>query len=346
LPRGIVHDAELAAKTFLIPNSEFLPGHSVPAPMSHERRDFFHDLLFRYLVTGCAIFVFVVLLGAALSMLWGGREAFSTFGWHFLWSADWDAVQHKFGALIPVYGTLVTAMIAMLIAVPVSFGIAFFLTEIAHPALRKPVSAAIELLAGIPSIIYGMWGLFVFVPFMGTNVYPWLNEHAGPLPIIGPLFQGAPIGLGMLTAGIVLAIMVIPFITSVIREVFMTVPVQLRESAYAVGNTTWEVVWDIVLPYTRTAVVGGIFLGLGRALGETMAVTFVLGNSHRLAASLLEPGNSIAATIANEFTEADSPLYLSSLVALGFLLFLVTFVVLALARLMLRQLAKGAGTVT
>jgi len=188
-----------------------------------------------------------------------------------------------------------------------------------------------------------MWGLFVFVPFMGAHVSPWLDEHIGPLPIIGPLFQGPPIGLGMLTAGIVLGIMVIPFVSSVMREVFITVPVHLKESAYAVGNTTWEVVWDIVLPYTRSAVIGGIFLGLGRALGETMAVTFVLGNAHLLSPSLLQPGNSIAATIANEFTEADSPIYLSSLIALGFLLFVVTFVVLALARVMLNRLARRAG---
>ena len=234
----------------------------------------------------------------------------------------------------------------MIIAVPVSFGIAFFLTEIAPPWMRAPVAAAVELLAGIPSIIYGMWGLFVFVPFMGEHVAPWLDEHVGPLPLIGPLFQGPPIGLGMLTAGIVLGIMVIPFISSVIREVFNTVPVHLKESAYAVGNTTWEVVWDIVLPYTRSAVIGGVFLGLGRALGETMAVTFVLGNAHQLSLSLLEPGNSIAATIANEFTEADSAIYLSSLIALGFLLFIVTFIVLAIARFMLSRLALRAGKIT
>jgi len=222
-------------------------------------------------------------------------------------------------------------------------GIAIFLTEIAPTWMRTPVSTAIELLAGIPSIIYGMWGLFVFVPFMGDKIDPWLDEHVGPLPIIGPLFQGPPIGLGMLTAGIVLAVMVIPFISSIMREVFITVPVQLKESAYAVGNTTWEVIWDIVLPFTRSAVIGGIFLGLGRALGETMAVTFVLGNAHLLSPSLLQPGNSIAATIANEFTEADSPIYLSSLIALGFLLFVVTFIVLAIARVMLGRLAKRGG---
>ncbi|MDE2080161.1 MAG: phosphate ABC transporter permease subunit PstC [Burkholderiales bacterium] len=322
--------------------AETVRAHELAAA-ARDRRQQWRDDLFRRTVMACALFVFIALLGAALSMLWGGKEAFQTFGPRFIWSTDWDAVNHRFGALVPIYGTLVTALIAMIIAVPVSFGIALFLTEIAPGWLRGPVSAAIELLAGIPSIIYGMWGLFVFVPFMGAHIYPWLDTNLGPLPLIGPVFSGPPIGLGMLTAGIVLAIMVIPFVSSVMREVFNTVPVALKESAYAVGNTTWEVVWDIVLPYTRTAVVGGIFLGLGRALGETMAVTFVLGNAHQLSLSLLQPGNSIAATIANEFTEADSSLYLSSLIALGFLLFVVTFVVLAIARLMLGRLARQAG---
>jgi phosphate transport system permease protein len=289
------------------------------------------------------LFVLLSLAGAALSMLWGGREAFATFGWGFFTSTEWDPVGRQFGALVPVYGTLVTALIALLIAVPVSFGIAVFLTEVAPTWIRTPLSAAIELLAGIPSIIYGMWGLFVFVPFMGEYVNPWLDEHAGGWPLVGPLFRGPPLGIGMLTAGIVLAIMVIPFISSVMREVFRTVPGRLKESAYALGSTTWEVVWDVVLPYTRSAVIGGIFLGLGRALGETMAVTFVLGNAHQLSASLLEPGNSIAATIANEFTEADSEFYLSSLVALGFVLFIVTFVVLAIAKFMLVQLNRREG---
>jgi phosphate transport system permease protein len=307
------------------------------------RRDARSDGLFRILVASAAFLVLFALAGAALSMLWGGRGAFMTFGPGFLWSTNWDAVNHKFGALVPIYGTLVTALIAMLIAVPVSFGIALFLTEVAPNGLRGPVAAAIELLAGIPSIIYGMWGLFVFVPIMGEYVTPWLNDHLGPLPLLGPLFTGPPLGIGMLTAGIVLAIMVIPFISSVMREVFLTVPTRLKESAYALGSTTTEVVWDIVLPYTRSAVIGGIFLGLGRALGETMAVTFVLGNAHQLSASLLMPGNSIAATIANEFTEADSDIYRSSLIALGFLLFVVTFVMLAIAKLMLRRLAKNEG---
>ena len=306
-------------------------------------RDALLDRIFKGGFAAAGWFVLIVLIAVAASMLWGGRLAFSTFGWNFLISADWDAVQQKFGALVPIYGTLVTAFIAMLIAVPVSFGIALFLTEVAPNWMRGPVASAVELLAGIPSIIYGMWGLFVFVPFMGAHVIPWLNAHLGNLYILGPLFRGPPLGIGMLTAGIVLAIMVIPFISSVMRDVFLTVPTRLKESAYALGSTTWEVAWDVVLPYTRTAVIGGVFLGLGRALGETMAVTFVLGNAHQLTASLLMPGNSIAATLANEFTEADSELYRSSLIALGFLLFVVTFIVLAIAKWMLMRLAKKRG---
>lgn len=306
-------------------------------------RDALSDRGFRWLVTAAGLFVLVSLAAAAFSMLWGGRAAFEKFGLAFLWRDAWDPVLQDFGALVPIYGTVVTAIIAMIIAVPVSFGIAMFLTEIAPRWLRGPVGAAIELLAGIPSIIYGMWGLFVLVPVLAEHVYPWVDENLGQIPFVGTLFAGPPLGLGMGTAGLVLAIMVIPFISSVMREVFLTVPNRLKESAYALGATKTEVVWDVVMPYTRSAVIGGIFLGLGRALGETMAVTFVLGNAHRLTASLLEPGNSIAATIANEFTEADSPMYLSSLIALGFVLFIVTFVVLTIARLMLRQLQKREG---
>ena len=301
------------------------------------------DRTFRWIVGAAGVFVLVALVAAALSMFWGGRAAFEKFGLAFLWTDAWDPVGQEFGALVPIYGTVVTALLAMLIAVPVSFGIAMFLTEIAPKWMRGSVGAAIELLAGIPSIIYGMWGLFVLVPYLAEHVYPWIDANLGQWPIVGALFAGPPLGLGMLTAGLVLAIMVIPFISSVMREVFLTVPGRLKESSYALGSTKWEVVWDVVLPYTRSAVIGGIFLGLGRALGETMAVTFVLGNAHSLTTSLLEPGNSIAATIANEFTEADSPMYLSSLIALGFVLFLVTFVVLTIARLMLRQLAKREG---
>jgi len=314
-----------------------------PDAGSRGRDDARADRGFAWLVGGAAVLVLLVLGAAALSMLWGGREAFSTFGASFFWSREWDPVGQRFGALVPIYGTLVTAVIAMLIAVPVSFGIAMFLTEVAPRWMRGAIGAAIELLAAIPSIIYGMWGLFVLVPVLARYVYPWVDAHMGSWPLVGVLFSGPPLGLGMFTAGLVLAVMVVPFVASVMREVFLTVPERLKESAYALGSTRWEVVRDVVLPYTRSAVIGGIFLGLGRALGETMAVTFVLGNAHELTASLLMPGNSIAATIANEFTEADSAMYRSSLIALGFVLFLVTFVVLALARLMLRQLARREG---
>ena len=315
----------------------------VAAPSTRDARDARNDKLFRWVLVGTVIFVLIALACAALSMLWGGRHALQMQGLSFFFSADWNPVENKFGALAPIYGTLVTAVIAMVIAVPVSFGIAFFLTEVAPRWLRGPVGTAIELLAGIPSIIYGMWGLFVLAPFLADNVYPWVDEKLGTLPFVGLLFAGPPLGIGMLTAGIVLAIMVIPFISSVMRDVFMTVPNRLKESAYALGSTTFEVVWDIVLPYTRSAVIGGIFLGMGRALGETMAVTFVLGNSHNIHASLLMPGNSIAASIANEFAEATTPMYQSALLALGFVLFIVTFVVLAIAKLMLMRLAKREG---
>jgi phosphate transport system permease protein len=317
---------------------------ALPARAERDARDHAADRGFRWLVTGAGLFVLAALAAAAISMLWGGREALHEFGFGFFFSKAWDPVGQQFGALVPIYGTLVTALIAMVIAVPVSFGIAMFLTEIAPKWLRGPVGAAIELLAGIPSIIYGMWGLFVLVPVLAEHVYPWIDAHLGQLPLLGTLFSGPPLGLGMLTAGLVLAVMVIPFIASVMREVFLTVPTRLKESSYALGSTRWEVVWDVVLPYTRSAVIGGVFLGLGRALGETMAVTFVLGNAHELTTSLLMPGNSIAATIANEFAEADGDMYRSALILLGFVLFIVTFVVLAAARLMLRRLQKREGT--
>ena len=317
---------------------------AIPATAGSEsKRDQRVDRVFRYLVLGAALFVLLSLVGAAVSMLWGGRLAFETFGLAFLTTEEWDVGASKFGALVPIYGTLVTAAIAMIIAVPVSFGVAIFLTEVAPLWMRGPVSAAIELLAGIPSIIYGMWGLFVLAPYLSEYAYPWIDEHMGPWPVLGPLFAGPPLGIGMLTAGLVLAIMVIPFISSVMREVFLTVPNRLKESAYALGSTTWEVVWDVVLPYTRSAVIGGIFLGLGRALGETMAVTFVIGNAYNISASLLEPGTSIASTIANEFGEAVDPLHKSTLLALGFLLFVLTFVVLSIAKLMLMQLQRKEG---
>ena len=307
------------------------------------RRDARADLAFRLTLAAAALFVLAALVGAALSMAWGGREAFATFGLDFLTSSNWDVGARTFGALVPIYGTIVSAAIAMIIAVPVSFGIAVFLTEVAPPWLRAWVGGAIELLAGIPSIIYGMWGLFVLAPFLSEYAFPWFDEKLGPLPAIGALFRGPPLGIGMGTAGLVLAVMVIPFIASVMREVFLTVPQRLKESAYALGSTTWEVVWDVVLPYTKSAVVGGIFLGLGRALGETMAVTFVIGNAYSLSPSLLEPGTSIASTIANEFGEALDPLHRSSLLALALVLFLLTFVVLALAKFMLMKLKQREG---
>lgn len=315
------------------------------------RADGRNDRLFRWLVAGAAMLVLVVLLGAALSMAWGGRLAFAKFGLKFFTSTEWDINAEQFGALVPILGTLVTALIAVLIAVPISFGIALFLTEVSPRWLRTPLGTAIELLAGIPSIIYGMWGFFILVPIMAEHVLPWLINHLGdgtddkghPTGLGLSLFSGAPIGVGVLTAGIVLAVMIIPFISSVMREVFLTVPQRLKESAYALGSTRWEVVWDIVLPYTRTAVIGGIFLGLGRALGETMAVTFVIGNSHDFSTSLVMPGTSIAATIANEFNEATGDMHRSALIALAFVLFIVTFVVLAIAKLMLMRLQRRDG---
>ena len=301
------------------------------------------DRIFHLVTAGAAWFVLILLGAIAVSMALGGRLAFETFGWRFITSSEWDAVGGHFGALVPIYGTLVTSAIALVIAVPVSIGIALFLTDIAPRWSRSPIAIAIELLAAIPSIIYGMWGLFVFAPFMATHIEPWLADHLGGKAIIGPLFSGPPIGIGMLTAGIVLGIMVIPFIASVAREVFSAVPSPLRESAVALGSTRWEILSRVTLPYTRSAVIGAVFLGLGRALGETMAVTFVLGNAHDLSASLLMPSNSIAAAIANEFTEADTDLYRSSLIALGFLLFVVTFIVLTIAKLLLLRINKQMG---
>ena len=314
----------------------------LPASRTRDAIDARNDRRFRWLLTATAVFVLVTLAGAALSMLWGGRSVLASEGLGFFFSSDWNPVENKYGALVPIYGTVVTALIAMLIAVPVSFGIAFFLTEVAPRWMRAPVGTAIELLAGVPSIIYGMWGFFVLMPVMRESLIPWLNDHLGPLPLIGVLFQGPPIGAGMLTSGIVLSIMVIPFISSVMREVFLTVPSRLKESAYALGATKWEVSWDIVLPYTRSAVIGGVFLGLGRALGETMAVAFVIGNSVGFTKSLLEPSTTIAALIANDFGEATEQ-YRAALLMLGFVLFIVTFVVLAIARLMLLNLSRKEG---
>lgn len=304
------------------------------------------DVAFENLTRFFALFVFSILLAVLVTLLVGSELTLKKYGLGFLWSAEWDPVQEEFGALVPIYGTLVTSLIAMLIGVPVSFGIALFLTELSPPWLRRPLGTAIEMLAAIPSIIYGMWGLFVFVPLFQEYVQPLLVDTLGELPFVGVLFEGPPLGIGILTAGLILSIMVIPFITAVMRDVFELVPPLLKESAYGLGATTWEVVWRVVLPYTKVGVIGGIMLGLGRALGETMAVTFVIGNAHRLATSLMAPGNSIASALANEFTEAVGDLYYSALIELGLILFLITTVVLALSKLLLMHLGRREGTRT
>ncbi len=303
------------------------------------------DVLFRGITRLSALFVLVLLTAIIASLVIGSLPAIKTFGFNFLISTEWDPVTDKFGALTAIVGTLVTASIALLIAVPISFGISLFLTELSPRWLRRPLGIAVELLAGIPSIIYGMWGLFVFAPLFADHLEPWISSHIGIMPLIGPFFSGPPMGIGILTASIILAIMVIPFIASVMRDVFEVVPTLLKESAYGLGATTWEVVWNVVVPYTKVGVAGGIMLGLGRALGETMAVTFVIGNAHSLNASLLMPGNSISSALANEFNEAVGELYTSALIELGLILFFITFVVLTLARIMLYKLAKQEGKV-
>jgi phosphate transport system permease protein len=322
------------------------PHMTSTVPEALLRRQHRYDLAFRNVTRIFAFLVLAALVGILVALLIGSWPSIKAFGPGFLFSHEWNPVTEKFGALVPIFGTVATSFIALLIGIPVSFGIAVFLTELSPLWMRRPIGTAIELLAAIPSIIYGMWGLFVFAPIFADYIQPWLINNLGPIWLIGPLFKGAPQGIGMLTAGIILAIMVIPFIASVMRDVFEVVPPMLKESAYAVGATTWEVVWNVVLPYTKIGVVGGILLGLGRALGETMAVTFVIGNAHRLGSSLFAPGNSIASALANEFTEAVGDLYTSALVELGLILFLITFVVLALSKILLYQLAKGEGART
>src|SRR5262249_30153762 len=296
------------------------------------------DLAFRHITRAAAIGVLLLLSGVIVSLISGSLPALRTFGLGFLTSDRWNPVTENFGALAPIYGTLITSFIAMLIAVPIGLMIAFFLTELCPQWLRQPIGIAIELLAGIPSIIYGIWGLFIFAPLLQDTLQPFLIRTLGEVPGIAPLFAGPPYGIGMLTAGLILAIMVLPFVTSISRDVFAAVPAVLKEAAYGIGCTTWEVGRNVVLPYARggriVGVIGGVMLGLGRALGETMAVTFVIGNAHRVSASLLAPATTISATIANEFTEALGDLYTSSLIALGLILFVITFIVLAAARYM------------
>jgi len=316
--------------------------HSV-ARAARIRRLALSDAFFRRLTQAAAIIVLLILGGVILSLIDGSLPAFQKFGVAFFVHQVWNPVTKKFGALAPIYGTVVTSAIAMLIAVPLGIGIAVFLTELCPPALRRPIGIAIELLAGIPSIIYGIWGLFIFAPFLQQYAQPAIIAAFGNVPVLSSLFAGPPYGIGMLTASLILAIMVLPFVASISRDVFGAVPPMLKESAYGIGCTTWEVVRNVVIPFARVGVIGGVMLGLGRALGETMAVTFVIGNAHKISPSLFAPGTTISATIANEFTEAVGDLYTSALIALGLILFMITFVVLAIARIMLMRLEAQAG---
>jgi phosphate transport system permease protein len=301
------------------------------------------DVVFRSLAFLFALLVLLILGGVIVALIAGALPAFRTFGLLFIVTEVWNPVTEKFGALAPIYGTLVTSAIAMLVGIPVAFGVALFITEICPLWLKRPLATMIELLAAIPSIIYGIWGLFVFAPFVQQYIEPAIIDTFGRIPGIGALFAGPPLGIGILTAGFILAIMVLPFISSIMRDVFETVPPMLKESAYGLGATRTEVVLQVVLPFTRIGVIGGIMLGLGRALGETMAVTFVIGNAHSISASILQPGTTISASLANEFTEAFGDLYRSSLIALGFILFVITFIVLAIAKLLLLRLQSQAG---
>ncbi len=301
------------------------------------------DARFHFLTWAAAAMVLLIFIGVIISLVVGAAPAIGAFGLSFVTSSAWDPTDDQFGGLPSIYGTLVTSVLAMLVAVPVGIGIAIFLTELCPRMLRRPIGIAIELLAGIPSIIYGIWGLFVFAPWFQEHVQQPIIDATDGIPLIGSLFSGAPYGIGVFTAGLIISIMILPFISAVTRDVFETVPAMLKEAAYGLGCTTWEVMWRVVLPYTRTGVVGGAMLALGRALGETMAVTFVIGNAHKIHPSLFAPGTTISATIANEFTEATSKLYSSSLIYMGLILFFITFIVLASAQLMLRRMERQAG---
>jgi phosphate transport system permease protein len=309
----------------------------------HAARQLVFERIFRSATLAAAVLVLLILGGVGVSLLHGAWPAVSHFKLDFVTREVWNPVTDQFGALGPIYGTVVTSLIAMLLAVPTGFGIALFLTELCPPLLKRPIGVAVELLAAVPSIIFGIWGLFVLAPVLQRHVQPWLIGNLGHLPGIGPLFKGPPFGIGILTASLVLAIMVLPFIAATMRDVFDTVPAMLKESGYGLGATTWEVIWNVVVPHSRVGIVGGVMLGLGRALGETMAVTFVIGNAHRISSSILAPGTTISSAIANEFTEAVGDLYTSSLIALGLLLFLITFAVIAAAQAMLRRLEKRSG---
>jgi len=307
------------------------------------RRIGYGDARFRFMTGTAALLVVVIFTGAIVTLFSGASLSIKTFGWAFFYTSKWNPVTEQFGALGPIYGTLVTSFLAMIIAVPVGVGIAIFLTEICPRTFRRTIGIAIELLAGVPSIIFGIWGLFVLSPWLQAHVQPWIIETFGEVPILQDLFAGPPYGIGVFTAALILSIMILPFISAVTRDVFETVPAMQKEAAYGLGSTTWEVVWRVVLPFSRSGVVGGSMLALGRALGETMAVTFVIGNAHHIATSLLAPGTTISATIANEFTEAADDLYRSSLIELGLILFLITFIVLAIAQILLMTLEARAG---
>lgn len=312
-------------------------------PPSPKNSNSMMDALFKNLTRTFAFFVFSLLAAIMASLVWGSKETLAEYGIAFLWTNEWDPVNNVYGAMVPIVGTLMTSLIALTIAVPVSFGIAMFLTELSPTWLRRPLGTAIEMLAAIPSIIYGMWGLFVFVPVFQKYIQPGMISTLGSLPLIGGFFSGPPFGIGIFTAGLILSIMIIPFIAAVMRDVFELVPALLKESAYGLGSSTWEVMWKVVLPFTKSGVIGGIMLGLGRALGETMAVTFVIGNAFRLPDSIFAPANSIASALANEFNEAGG-MQKSALIELGLILFLITTVVLALSKVLLLRLSKTEGT--
>jgi phosphate transport system permease protein len=313
-------------------------------PPAERRASRLADRLFAGLARAAAVVTLLLLLGIIGSLISGAMPAIREYGLSFLWRSQWDPVQNQYGGLVMIYGTLMTSFIALLIAVPVSFGIALFLTELSPAWLKRPLGTAIELLAAVPSIVYGMWGLLVFGPILAQYVQKPAQAMFGGWPVVGQLFQGPPVGIGILSAGIILAIMVIPFIAAVMRDVFEVTPPMLKESAYGLGSTTWEVMWKVVLPYTKTGVIGGIMLGLGRALGETMAVTFVIGNFNQLdSLSLFEAANSITSALANEFAEAGEGLHQASLIYLGLILFFITFVVLSISKLLLSQLQKAEG---
>jgi phosphate transport system permease protein len=329
-------DAAIAGKEFSLVRADAQRAKTL-------RRFHIGDSAFKIITQISAITVLALLAGVIAALVHGSLPAWRAFGLDFLVTEKWNPVTEKFGALAPIYGTIVTSTIAMIIGVPISLGIAIFLTEICPERLKRTIGTAIELLAGIPSIIYGIWGLFVFAPWFQAHVQPFLIDTFADVPVLNQLFAGPPYGIGMLTAGLILAVMVLPFITSITREVFDTVPPVLKEAAYGIGCTRWEVLRRVVIPFTRVGIIGGVMLGLGRALGETMAVTFVIGNAHKIFPSILAPGTTISAAIANEFTEATGDLYTASLIALGLILFFITFVVLAAARLMLMRMTLKEG---